>query len=62
MADVKDLAGKEVTALTYPSDEYERGPEKVSGLLDVRYVSTLQYFQFLVAGIPVDSATIEIIS
>ncbi len=52
--------GTAVAAMTYPSDEYDRPAERVSGVLTTRWVAALGgYVQCWVAGVQVDPATVS---
>ena len=51
--------GARVTAMTYPSDEYDRPARAVSGVLAVRAVSALDYVQCWVDGEQVDPDTVQ---
>lgn len=55
---LRALDGKKVKAKTFESLEYDRPPEDVEGVLTVRYVDTLDYYQCLVDGTPIDPETI----
>ena len=54
-------SGAQVTALTYPDDERDRPPRRVTGKLVERWVPTLAYTQLVVAGVPVDPGTVKLV-
>lgn len=51
--------GTEVEALSYPSEEYDRPAERVTGPLLTRPVESLGYTQCWVNGTQVDPATVR---
>jgi len=51
--------GVQVIAYTYPDEDRELPPEKVTGKLQSRYVPSLEYKQYFVNGVMVDPETIE---
>ena len=54
-----NLVGKRVTAMTYADDDRELPPKKVTGTLQLLYVSPLDYIKAIVDGVGVDPSTVS---